>query len=203
MNSDDGHEIVRRARSAFFAGKPSDAWMLIHTEADRLKAASNQMYREALEQISVDLAAFLGPSEIPQITELDLTRRGILDKHMPLLGRLISIKKLNLGFNEITDAGLPHLGALVFLEDLNLQNDTTITDEGVKYLAALTSLSVLDLRDTRLSNQGLNHLLGLRSLTHLYASHTTVTAQGAQDFKSKWSGLNRLPKPTVQPTVHL
>src|SRR5271157_1346923 len=185
MNSDDGHEIVRRARSAFFAGKPSDAWMLIHTEADRLKAASNQMYREALEQISVDLAAFLGPSEIPQITELDLSRRGILDKHMPLLGKLTSIKKLNLGFNEITDAGLPPLAALISLQDLSLRNNTTITDLGVRNLANLASLSVLDLRDTRLGAAGLTNLQGLTSLKCLLVQHTTLTANDVNNFRGQ------------------
>ncbi len=191
IENDDIYEIVRRARSAFSAGKPSVACSLIYDEATRLKkegksALANELYREALEQVSVDLAALLDLSdEFPQIPKLDLQRRGVLDKHMPFLCKLKSIKELDLGFNDITDVGMADLPKLTSLEYLSLRNNTTISDGGVKQLAALTSLIKLDLRDTRLSDRGLDYLLGLTSLKRVYASHTSVTAVGADDFRKK------------------
>jgi Ran GTPase-activating protein (RanGAP) involved in mRNA processing and transport len=100
---------------------------------------------------------------------------------------LTSIRTLDLGFNEITDAGLPHLTALkASLAELTLRNNTMITDEGVKYLAELTLLSVLDLRDTRLSNKGLmTCLLELTSLTRLLVGHTMITSEVLNEFRNK------------------
>ena len=78
MTTDDDKreiaEIVRRARSAFSAGNKSQAASLICDAASRLKKdGKSALYRQALEQVSVELAALLDTlDEIPQIPELDL-----------------------------------------------------------------------------------------------------------------------------------
>ena len=188
---DDMREIVRRARSAFSTGKSSEAASLICDAATRLKeegksALSNELYREALEQVSVDLSALpVLSDEFTQIPKLDLRRRGVLDKHMPFLCKLKSIKNLDLGYNEITDVGMADLPKLTSLESLSLRNNTTISDAGVKQLAALTSLKELDLSDTQLSDRGLFYLRELTSLKDVNATRTMVTAAGEYSFRKK------------------
>jgi hypothetical protein len=59
------------------------------------------------------------------------------------LGRLTSLRRLDVGGDSVTDEGLGHLAELVSLESLNLQG-AQVTDAGLRHLEGLTSLQTLN-----------------------------------------------------------
>jgi hypothetical protein len=61
------------------------------------------------------------------------------------------------GCDQVTDAGLKHMAWLSGLKVLNLQG-TKVTDAGLKYLAALNGLETLNLGKTEVSPQGVAQL---------------------------------------------
>jgi hypothetical protein len=58
-----------------------------------------------------------------------------------------------------------------------------VTDVGLKQLAGLGSLQLLDLVDTRISGIGLEHLKGLTNLRKLDIAHSRVTDAGLEHLK--------------------
>ncbi len=77
----------------------------------------------------------LGPglSEVPNLTDLDLSDTRITDKGLDNLYRLTALEKLDLSGTPITDAGLDRLKGLTKLRELYLAR-TKVTDAGVEAL---------------------------------------------------------------------
>jgi hypothetical protein len=90
------------------------------------------------------------------ITELDLSRSGVTDGQLDVVGRLTNLAVLKLGVNAITDAGVRYLANLTKLRVLNLHGNAAITDASLDTLAALPTL------------------------TKVYAWRTGVTADGVE-----------------------
>ncbi len=55
---------------------------------------------------------------------------------------------------------------------------STVTDDVIRYLAALLQLEYLDLSGSRITNNGLSAIRQLTGLTRLYLGRTEVTAEG-------------------------
>jgi hypothetical protein len=83
---------------------------------------------------------------------------------------------------KVTDAGLKHLAGLMWLTVLDL-TDTKVTDAGLKHLAGLKQLRELDLQDTKVTDAGLKHLAGLKKLKTLDLFGTQVTSKGKADLE--------------------
>jgi hypothetical protein len=105
-----------------------------------------------------------------------------------------SIVELSLGVDimrtqNVTDAGIKHLAGLSELRLLDLK-DTQVTDAGMASLAGLKNLEVLDLLNTHVGDAGLAHLEGLSKLEMLSLDGTNVTDAGLPHLaglsKLKW-----------------
>jgi uncharacterized membrane protein/mono/diheme cytochrome c family protein len=92
-----------------------------------------------------------------QITFLDLSRTGIGDQDLAIIGRLPHLTRLRLEQTAITDAGLTHLSGLQHLEYLNLYG-TAITDVGLQSLSSLENLRSLYLWQTAVTQAGAERL---------------------------------------------
>ena len=93
-------------------------------------------------------------------------------------GRIIHI---NCRDTEITDAHLEQLKPMTRLERLDLESCRYITDEGMVYLPAVTSLRHLSLRGTLITDAGLAHLRGMK-LASLRIPESLRTDIGLQHY---------------------
>ena len=83
---------------------------------------------------------------------------------------------------QLTDAGLKALAGLTQLQLLDLRN-SQVTDAGLKELAGLTQLQSLDLVATQVTDVGLKELAGLTQLQSLDLWITKVTDAGVQELQ--------------------
>src|SRR5713226_1401568 len=89
---------------------------------------------------------------------------------------------LDLSGTQVTDAGLKDLAGLKSLQMLNLYYASRITDAGLKELAGLKNLQTLYLGFTKVTDAGLKELAGLKSLQSLYLGDTKVTDTGLKEL---------------------
>lgn len=122
-----------------------------------------------------DLAA------LANLVDLNLYESHVTDADLRLIGRLSSLRRLNLGVcPQITDAGVEQLLPLTKLEFLNLGFCRRITDEGFGKLSQLKNLETLNLSLTGLSDEALPALAGLSKLQTIDIDNTRVTDAGLQ-----------------------
>ncbi|MEZ6138939.1 MAG: hypothetical protein R3B84_00065 [Zavarzinella sp.] len=88
---------------------------------------------------------------------------------------------LDLHVTQLTDDGLKELAGLKSLTTLILFSKP-VTDTGLKELAGLKSLTTLDLRITSVTDAGLKELVELKSLTSLHLGATKVTDAGLKEL---------------------
>ena len=62
---------------------------------------------------------------------------------------------------------------------------TNLTDDGVKQLATLKNLTVLDLPSTKISDTGLMELSAIPGLAHLCVAGTNVSEAGVKEFERR------------------
>lgn len=96
-------------------------------------------------------------------------------------------------FNKVTDEGVKYLAGLTSLETLGLIN-TGITDAGLLFLLDLNSLRTLSLSQSPVGDQGMLVLGKLLSLRRLDLSNTNITDVGLQRLSDvlpslTWLGL--------------
>lgn len=101
---------------------------------------------------------------IPNLESLKVGGIGLDDSELAEIGKISSLKVLDLSQAELTDDGLLHISELVDLERLYLGGCTSVSDEGLKQLGGLTKLTYLDLMGTSVNGSGLMHLAPLVSL---------------------------------------
>jgi Leucine-rich repeat (LRR) protein len=130
-----------------------------------------------LAQTAVTASGFVQLTSLP-IEELDVSQcANIDDAGCVELGKLTTLKRLNLWSDPVGDVGLQHLGKLSRLQWLNLDN-TKITDAGLPWLQGLPELGFLHLGSTVVSDNGLPSLTMLKSLKQLVVTRTQVTQAG-------------------------
>ena len=114
-----------------------------------------------------------------------ITATGITDKDLALL---LPIQKqlawLKIGHTNITDNGLVYIAACTSLHLLQADY-TAITDKGLDQLKNLTALQSLNLTGTKVTAEGIKKLNGLKQLKWLYLYQTGVD-------KKDWSQLSKL-----------
>lgn len=89
---------------------------------------------------------------------------------------------LDLSRSGVSDAGLTVLGQMPHLERLDLRG-TAVGDDGMAALAGLSRLETLGLYGTRVGDVGLEALRGLPSLRRLYVGGTEVTEAGLEALR--------------------
>lgn len=96
----------------------------------------------------------------------------------------------------VTDADLAALAPFEALAHINMSKARAVGDAGIRHLAGLRRLEVLDLYSTRVSDAGLVHLRALESLQHLHLGATRVRGSGLA-----WlSGLRALRRLSLERT---
>lgn len=121
-------------------------------------------------------------STMPPIRKLRLARTQIGDAALESLTACSNLEELDLSENsQLTDAGMVSLGKITSLKKLNLWR-VQINDEGALALAPLTGLKWLNLDNTKLSDAGLPVLKDMTQLTFLHLGSTQITAAGIESL---------------------
>jgi internalin A len=112
------------------------------------------------------------------LEELRLTPKGMLS-----LGRLQTLRFINLRNSQFPEEYLWSWSALPKLEVLNLEQ-TNVSDAALQHIATFPRLSHLDLAGTNVTDAGVQHLATLSTLTKLRLDHTQVTGASLVHLKS-------------------
>lgn len=125
---------------------------------------------------------------------LSLANKGrgfpIEDSSLDCIAHLSGLQSLTIEQSDIGDEGVKRLANLKNLEILNL-NHTLISPAATKTIAALSKLSELDLDGNRLNNQSLAELTNLKNLQKLQLRNCGLSA-GALRFTQNWANLTEL-----------
>ncbi|MCI0541006.1 MAG: hypothetical protein L0Z50_37875 [Verrucomicrobiales bacterium] len=110
---------------------------------------------------------------------------GLTDEALVHIGKVSTLRELELGDAPITSAGLKHLRSLESLRFLGLGWTKDITDVGMADLVALSYLEVLVLSGTKVTDAGLAQLARLPRLKELQlADMPQITDAGLLILKS-------------------
>lgn len=113
-----------------------------------------------------------------RLEDLDISECvSVEDAALEPVGRMTSLKKLNLWRDVVGDAGAKHIASLVNLEWLNVDN-TQMSDASLPFFKGFSKLKFLHLGSTQVTDAGMVHLLGLSNLADLKVTRTSVTEEG-------------------------
>lgn len=111
--------------------------------------------------------------------------RSVTDADLQLLMPLkTQLLWLNLGRTTVTNEGLKIIAQLSSLRQLHL-GYTSVNDDGLKQLASLAQLRYLNLVGTPITDKGLAHLVALKKLQKIFLYQTQVTAGGIKDLATR------------------
>jgi len=119
-----------------------------------------------------------------QIVAVDLTSTWITDADLARIGRIGSLRKLNLAHTRITDVGIEHLKPLKNVTELSLYYAEYITDIAIAHLQGWKQLESLNLRGVRLTSYAFEHLSKLTGLRSLDIAFTEVEDDGFEQLSS-------------------
>jgi Leucine-rich repeat (LRR) protein len=108
---------------------------------------------------------------------------GITDAQLGAIATLRAIEKLDLEGNPITDDGMRHLAHMHSMRVLDLSH-TSISDAALAYLSAMRHLEQLTLEGDDIGGESLRYLAGVGSLRDLNLSHTKISAAGLAQLGS-------------------
>jgi hypothetical protein len=139
-------------------------------------------------------------AELRNLTKLDLQDTKVTDQGLKELAGLKKLTELGLAESQLSDANLcvlRQIGLLHCLEQASAGPKrprsaeeitalalcrSPVTDVGLRELAALPSLTWLDLRDTRVTDVGLKGLAGRKNLATLLLQGTQVSDAGVAEL---------------------
>jgi len=132
--------------------------------------------------------------EFPDLAELNLLFMKLGDKRISCLTNLPKLKKIWLGYSDfgLSDEDLAHLGRITSLENLDIRltgdHPSTVTNEGLKHLAALKNLTFLRLPGSMsVTDEGLKHLSNLTALEQVWVNNSPITDAGLKCFENMTS----------------
>lgn len=138
----------------------------------KLRTAGNSISDAGLEKLASMPLEELDVSECQQFSDAGLES----------IGKIKTLKKLNLWRTPTTDAGVKHLAGLTNLQWLNLDN-IVLSDAGLESLTELDNLEFLHLGSTQVTDAGMKYLVELDSLSDLRVTRTAVTEDGVQQIR--------------------
>ncbi|MBC5833892.1 hypothetical protein G6N05_03265 [Flavobacterium sp. F372] len=101
-------------------------------------------------------------------------------KNLFNLREFTNLKSICFADSDLNDEGLAFLSILNQLESLNLQG-TSITNDGIKYLAKLENLTDLRLKENpQLTNECIPHLIEIENLEDLQIHETSINYKGLE-----------------------
>ncbi|GAM26294.1 hypothetical protein SAMD00019534_094690, partial [Acytostelium subglobosum LB1] len=169
--------------------------------------------------INLDIASCLQSlSHCQQLESLDISSIRLQDSHCVPLGRLTSIKQLDINDNvDLTSVALQHIGQLTNLLDLNISgclniagstdggyqwlpitlqtlqaSNCNIDDRAMEHIGALIDLSALSLINNPFTDIGAAHLSKLVSLTTLDLSMCTLLTDRSLEHLKSLSQISKL-----------
>jgi internalin A len=113
--------------------------------------------------------------KISTLRHLDIHAENLTDEVLPSIGRLRNLEWLQLDGEKVSDSGMAHLASLSNLRTIALIH-TNITDKSVKLLAGMPMLEVVQIPGARITDAGLANLATLQNLRELDVSR----AKGVQ-----------------------
>lgn len=149
------------------------------------RALSNQTEGEAkideltkhylsIGQDGDDRDVIRGVGADPDLRSVSLQQCGNLtDAAMTPIGRLDSLRSLNIGLTRIGDTGIECLREKTSLTKLTIW-DNPLTDRGMVAIGTLTGLESLDLEGTKITSAGAAHLVRLKKLKYLDLNRTKI-----------------------------
>ncbi len=137
------------------------------------------------KHIAIPAAEFRHLTALPALRKATLWEiDGLDDEALAHIGKVTTLRELELGDAQITSAGLKHLRGLQSLTFLGLGWTKDVTDAGLPELAALPNLEVLILSGTKITDAGLAQLAKLHKLKEVrLAALPQVTDAGLLKLK--------------------
>ncbi len=117
---------------------------------------------------------------------LELRNLPLNDKGLKLLLAQVSLVGLDVSGSEISDRGLQEFAAVksrLRLLDLSF---TRVSDEGLKFLAALPELRYVSLIGCRVTDNGTDSLMRLERLREIYLAKTEVTPKAVEKLRRRF-----------------
>ncbi|MBZ0189556.1 MAG: hypothetical protein K8F91_25140 [Candidatus Obscuribacterales bacterium] len=111
------------------------------------------------------------------LLDLSLVETAVTDQGLKELGKINSLRFLDLSATDITDRGLPYLRPLSSLSDIHL-TATHITDNGIKELLHHPHLWKVVLINTFVTDASMPDLAKLENLTNLSLDGTEISSKG-------------------------
>lgn len=120
------------------------------------------------KHIAIPAAEFRHLAALPALRKAVLWEiDGLTDEALAHIGKVATLRELELGDAQITSAGLKHLRGLQSLTFLGLGWTRDVTDAGLPQLAALPRLETLILSGTKVTDAGLAHAAKFPALKEL------------------------------------
>ena len=161
------------------------AQSLVQDDALPVIARFPALRRLRLARTSVSGAGLAEITKLGRLEDLDLGEAAQLDDAALVeVGKLTTLKRLNLWRVPVGDEGIGKLSGLTRLEWLNLDN-TRLTDGGLAALAGMTKLATLHVGSTALSNAAVPQLVRLAALKDLGLARTAVDASGVAALRKQ------------------
>ena len=135
--------------------------------------------------ITLDDARFLIAREHGFANWDDLIAHPVITSRLDVLSSVVEAN------GQMTDEMLERISHLEHVVSLRLSNSKSVTDEGVRHLARMPQLRVLDLSQTGITDRGLEVLRHLPNLESLSLVFTRVTDAGLEHLRGSHS-LERL-----------
>ena len=156
---------------------------LVGNEALAVMGQFPRLKKLRISQCQIDDMGLVDLVKVSTLEDLDLSENSqISNAGMESIGKLTSLKKLNLWRDALTDDGVRQLAGLTNLEWLNLDN-TQLSDAGLDSLQGMHKLTFLHLGSTSISDAGLPKLTGLTALKDLKVTRTAVSQAGVDELK--------------------
>ena len=134
--------------------------------------------------ITLNKVTSAGLTSLSGMTHLErLNLNGTQVDSLEPIRHLAEINDLNLRNTPIDDAGLAPVEGFPRLVKLNIDGAKRVSDAGLAHLKGLTSLEMLQARETRITDAGLANLAGLSKLRELWLGDTSVKGEGLVHLK--------------------
>ncbi len=199
-----------KAQKAFDALVSQGATFVIRTtpagtEAIEVRLIGKQFDNRAIDHLrlfpSIEMLRFLDTSvddellshldHFPKLRLLGLFNSPISDAGLATIAKSrvgLELRQLLLGRTKITDAGMKSIATLPRLYLLEISG-TAVTDAGITALVASPRLKVLRFRSTAVTDSGMDALRGLKSLLMMSVGNSKVSEAGIARLRAAIPGV--------------